>query len=205
MKIKNICLLLSVLIFAICAPVDAGEIHEAVKAGDIEKVKAMVDNDPALLYSKDELGKTPLHWAAGRDQLEIMRLLLDTYHVDVNVRNNNNGTPLHVSASQAHPDAAKILIQHNATIDARTKDNATPLHFAALKTKAGHLEVAKILIQNGADVNARMNNGATPLAMALHSGNQEMAQLLRASGAKQQGKSGSGRTTASAAMGLDSD
>jgi len=191
------------LSLVVCPFAFAGQIHEAVKNGDIATVKSLLDNDPSLLYSKDEQGKTPLHWAAGREQLEIMKLLLDTYHVNVDVRNDNNGTPLHVSAAQAHPGAAKILIEHHAQIDARAGDNATPLCYAAIKGKAGHIEVARILIENGADVNARMNNGATPLAMALYRNNTEMAQLLRANGAKQQGNQGSGTRRMPAGMDID--
>lgn len=143
------------------AVANAGEIHEAAKTGDVGRINALLDKDPRLLYAKDEEGKTPLHWADG-------------------------GTPLHVAASQAQPEAAKILIQYYALIDARTKDGSTPLHFAALKgRKPGHIEVAGILIQNGADVNARMNNGSTPLALALSRGNTEMVALLRKNGAKE--------------------
>jgi ankyrin repeat protein len=119
-----------------------------------------------------------------------MRLLLDTYHVDVNVRNKNGGTPLHVAASQAQPEALEILLQHNALVDARAKNGATPLHFAAFKRKAGHLEAARILLKHNADVNARMDNGATPLSLALRNGNNDMADLLRSYGAK--GSSGQG-------------
>jgi ankyrin repeat protein len=114
-----------------------------------------------------------------------MKVLLDTYHVDVNVRNNNNGTPLHVAASQAKPEGAKILIAHKALIDARAKDGSTPLHFAAYKRLKGHFEVAKILLENGADANAKMNNGATPLDLAESMGNTETASLLRKYGAKE--------------------
>lgn len=162
---------------------EAAEIHEAAKNGDIAKLNELLQKDPSLLYVKDEMGKTPLHWATGRTQLEAMRLLLDTYKVDVNVRNDNQGTPLHVAASQANPEGVKILLAHGADINARTKDDGTPLHFAAFKVKPGHLEALKILIENGADVNAKMKNGATPLSLAEMTGNTEAAKILRQHGA----------------------
>jgi ankyrin repeat protein len=162
----------------------AGAVHEAAKSGDIAALKALLDKDQALLYSQDELGKTPLHWATGRGQLETMKVLLDTYHVDVNVRNKNQGTPLHVAASQAQDQGALILIEHNADIEARTKDNATPLHFASFKgRKPGHIKVVKILLAHNANPNARMDNGATPLALALTRNNTQIIELLRKAGA----------------------
>ncbi|HOW35090.1 MAG TPA: ankyrin repeat domain-containing protein [Candidatus Omnitrophota bacterium] len=177
---------LAVLFFVFAAVVFAGEIHEAAKSGDIAKLRSLLDKDPALLYAKDEMGKTPLHWTVGRGQIKAMKVLLDEYHVNVDVRNDNQGTPLHVAASQAQPEAAKILIAHGATVNARTKNGSTPLHFAAYKgRKPGHIETAKILIENGADVNAKIDNGATPLSMAMSRGNNEIVALLRAHGAKE--------------------
>lgn len=180
-KILSLCVALSCL-FPLAW---AGEIHEAAKSGDIARLKNMLDQDPGLLYSQDEQGKTPLHWAVGRGQLATIKVLLDEYHVNVDVRNNNQGTPLHVAASQAQPEAAKILLAHGATVNARTKNGSTPLHFAAYKGgKAGHIEAAKILIKNGADVNARTDQGVTPMMMAVSRQNSEIIALLKAHGAK---------------------
>ena len=43
-----------------------GEIHNAVKSGDLEKIHALLTNNPDLVFSKDYGGWTPLHWAARR-------------------------------------------------------------------------------------------------------------------------------------------
>jgi ankyrin repeat protein len=188
MKSLRLIFLLALLFFP--AVLNAGEVHEAAKAGDLQKLKSLLDKDPSLLYVQDEQGKTPLHWATGRGQLAAMQVLLDTYRVDVNVRNKNNGTPVHVAASQAQPEALRILLDHNALVDARAKNGATPLHFAAFKRKPGHLEAARILLEHKADVNARMDSGATPLLLALNNGNTEMAALLRKWGAKGSGGQG---------------
>ncbi|MBU4334196.1 MAG: ankyrin repeat domain-containing protein, partial [Candidatus Omnitrophica bacterium] len=161
------------------------EIHEAAKSGDVVKLRELLDNDPSLLTTKDEIGKSPLHWAAGKNQLEIIKVLLDEYNIDVNIRNANNGTPLHVAASQANPKAAIILIEHGAEIDARTLNGSTPLHFAVFKSgRPGHIEAAKILIENGADVNAKTDEGVTPLSMAFFRNNKEVINLLKSHGAK---------------------
>ena len=46
-----------------------GEIHDATRVGDLEKVKALLKNNPELVFGKDyskeqKNGWTPLHWAA---------------------------------------------------------------------------------------------------------------------------------------------
>lgn len=157
----------------------SGEVHEAAKSGDLALLRNLLQ-DQSLLYSKDEEGKTPLHWAVGKGQLETIKVLLDEYHVKVDVTNGNEGTPLHVAASQAQPKAARMLLDRGAMVNARAKDGATPLHFACFKgRKQGHIEVARLLLQNGADVNAKMDNGATPLSVATSRGNTEILNLIK--------------------------
>jgi len=47
----------------------AGEIHDAAKAGDLNKVKKLIESDPALLDSKDDMDFTPLAYACITRQL----------------------------------------------------------------------------------------------------------------------------------------
>lgn len=169
------------------SPSWAEPVHEAAKNGDIVSLRNLLQ-DQSLLYSKDEQGKTPLHWAVGKGQLEAIRVLLDEYHVKVDVTNDNDGTPLHVAASQAQSKAAKMLLERGAMVNARAKDGATPLHFACFKgRKQGHIEVARLLLQYGADPQAVMDNGATPSSVASSRGNTEILNLLNSYARKQTG------------------
>ena len=180
--------LFSLVLILLCCSLAPGisfsePIHEAAKSGDVTLLRTLLDqdHDQSLLYSKDEQGKTPLHWAVGRGQLEVVKVLLDEYHVKIDVTNGNDGTPLHVAASQAQTKAARMLLDRGAMVNARAKDGATPLHFACFKgRKQGHVEVARMLLQNGADVNAKMDNGATPLSLATSRGNTEILNLIKA-------------------------
>jgi ankyrin repeat protein len=138
----------------------------------------------------------------GRGQPEVLKLLLDTYKADPNIRNNNGGTPLHVAASQAQPECARILIDRGADVNARTQNDSTPLHFAAFKGQSGHFAALKILVESGADVNALTDTGATPLSMAMFRQNTEIAAYLREHGAKPgTRKGGSGMTGMGAGKG----
>ncbi len=51
----------------------ADEIHDAAKQGDLEKVRALVDAEPALVAAKDQGGQTALHWAALSENLDLVR------------------------------------------------------------------------------------------------------------------------------------
>ena len=58
---------ISALVFILpaltAADLQAGEIHDAVAAGDLKMVRALLAADPRLLESKDDGGNTPLHSA----------------------------------------------------------------------------------------------------------------------------------------------
>jgi hypothetical protein len=52
---------------AVIGVLSAGQdrtIHQAVQAGDLAAVRATVEKDGSLVNAKDEMGRTPLHWAA---------------------------------------------------------------------------------------------------------------------------------------------
>jgi 26S proteasome non-ATPase regulatory subunit 10 len=177
---KTTILVIAILLWLTAFPLCAGEIHDACKAGDLAKVKALLARDPALLQSKTEEGKTPLHMATGWGQAEIVTYLLGL-GADVNAVNNNGGNPIHVAGSQNQPECARILIAHGARINARQgKTGATPLMIAVMK---GNYEVAKALVELGADVTIPMQNGITPFQLATKKGDARMVELLKSKGA----------------------
>jgi ankyrin repeat protein len=53
-----------------------GEIHDAAKRGDLEKVKALLKANPNWVSRKDPDGMTPLHKAAGAGVKDVVELLL---------------------------------------------------------------------------------------------------------------------------------
>lgn len=57
-----------------------------------------------------------------------------------------------MAAQGDHPDCAKLLIVHGATVDDVTFDNLTSLHVAA---HCGSVKVAKILLDSHSDLDAR--------------------------------------------------
>jgi ankyrin repeat protein len=80
--------------------------------------------------------------------LEFFKLteLLIELGADVEARDKDGQTPLHV-ASQAGPlDIARMLIEHGAEVSAQDKIGQTPLHLAS---QAGRLEIARMLIESG--------------------------------------------------------
>jgi tetratricopeptide (TPR) repeat protein len=77
-------------------PVFCGEIHDAVKAGDLAKVKALIKDNPKLVSSRDDFSKTPLHIAAQEGHKDVVELLL-AKGAEVNAVDFFGFTPLYLA------------------------------------------------------------------------------------------------------------
>lgn len=63
---KHLAIILSTFCLSMMQTVagqQTGDIHKAVYAGDINKVRQLIETDTSLLGSKDKDGKTPLNIA----------------------------------------------------------------------------------------------------------------------------------------------
>lgn len=182
------------------------ELFEAVRAGDLSRVKALVEANPELaVYAACILGETeqveqmiagnrslatklsedgwtPLHLAAFFGHADTARALLNKgAAVDARSTNSMQNTPLHAAAAGKHPGVAKLLIEHGAAVDARQHGGWAPIHSAAL---SGDLAMAEVLAGAGADLSARAENNQCALDLALTKGHQSMVEFLEAHGAK---------------------
>jgi len=200
-KFFTITLLLALLVLLEVNTALAGEIHDACKAGDLQKVKSLLNKNPELLQSKTKEGKSPLHMATGWKRTEIVKFLLSK-KADVKARNNNGGTPLHVAASQNSPNCAILIIAAGASPNIKVvnpgspMNGATPMHWSAFKNTP---KVAKVLLDKGANINAKTQFGGTPLHFAAARGTMEMIIFLISNKANINAKTRNGMTPLSMA------
>ena len=89
---------------------DLGRIHDAAQRGDLKTVKALLKGHPALVFSKDDVGNTPLHYAAC-GYMAVVELLLAN-QAEVNAKNKEGATPLRLAEDSGHKDVAELLRQH---------------------------------------------------------------------------------------------
>src|SRR6516162_2102744 len=104
------------------------EVIKAAKAGDTERLKALLATDSSLLEARDKDQSTPLHCAAWKGHCEIVKLLLEA-GADANARNENDHwgtTPLHAAAHANQPAIAELLIEHGADLNAEDKNGKMP-------------------------------------------------------------------------------
>ena len=101
---------------------------------------------------------------------------------DVDSRDGDHCTPLHLAASWDSLEVAQILLERGADIDSCNNKGQTPLHMACSSDYG--TEVAQLLLEHGANVNAPDNNFDTPLLAAVCMLNVDAARILLGHGAE---------------------
>ena len=84
------------------------------------------------VLSQDAQGNTPLHWACYNSSEEAINFLLSymTDIKDINIKNKDGKTPLHISVLTEKPSLIKKLIKRGADINIKDKDGKTPIDLA---------------------------------------------------------------------------
>jgi len=156
----------------------AGPIYDAVESGNTEEVKALLKDNPDLVFSKQVgagSGWTPLCIAASRNRIEIAEILLAN-KADVNAKTDDGYTPLHAAAQHGYVEMVQLLLNHKADVNATDVYGSSPLHKTAWC--CSKRDVADLLLANKADVNAKAVNGTTPLHVAAWMGHKEIVESL---------------------------
>ncbi|KAF6199146.1 hypothetical protein GE061_007171 [Apolygus lucorum] len=135
---------------------------DAAKRGNLARVQRLVT--PENINCRDTQGRnsTPLHLAAGYNNVEVAEFLLEN-GADVNAQDKGGLIPLHNASSYGHLDIAALLIKYNTVVNATDKWGFTPLHEAAQK---GRTQLSALLLAHGADPMMKNQEGQCPLEVA---------------------------------------
>ena len=134
MRCRKILVFLFCSLAAILATLTAQEIFDAVKAGDLAKVKALVEKAPGIVNSKNPGGQTILFAAVSFARLEIAEYLISN-GANVNERSNFHMTPLDVACMRSAPlTIVRLLVEKGADINFVSEYLVRPLDLA-LDTK----------------------------------------------------------------------
>ncbi|EAZ06097.1 hypothetical protein OsI_28334 [Oryza sativa Indica Group] len=138
------------------------ELLEAAASGDLRHLKRLVralDKVRGRLQEVVEAARTDggiwaLQLAAGNEQLEVCRYLVEGLRVDVNAADDEGRTPLVFAVIGENAAIVKYILDHGADPDKADDDGLTPLHSAA---GIGDCEMIEMLLAKGADIDPAVN------------------------------------------------
>ncbi len=148
----------------------------AAENGTVDMIEALLQAG-ADYNRKDSRGNTILHILSikpGYGREALLKKLASMVR-DVNIRNFDDYTPLHLAARKGNLAALRSLLDAGARIDARLPDGSTVLFFCKPV-------ISSSLIGMGADINATNNAGHTAVVHARLQGDKERLTFLKRTG-----------------------
>jgi ankyrin repeat protein len=107
----------------------------AVFLANVQRVNAMLRDNPKLVQERYARGDTALHHAARNGDQEIVEQLVGS-GADVNVTSDHTHFPLYCAAGHGHVETTLYLVEHGADLQARLGDGKTVVEW--LKQFADH-------------------------------------------------------------------
>lgn len=215
------------------APMDFGPISDgpvlmfqrdflnAVKGGELARVKELLSLDPDLVQSQDAAGVSALMLAAYkrheavatyllglRSRLSVWEaaafgvqaeLLENLRHTpdQVNAHAVDGYLPLGLAAFFGHADCVRLLLDRGAQVNAVSHNamHARPVHSAMTQAPAARaLPVLQLLLRAGAELNVGKSGGHTPLHLVVNRDECALAEMLLSCGADMELRANDGRS-----------
>ncbi len=151
-RLENLLLLCSFTLIALCMAPSAAcaPIHDAVRSGDLQRVKALLSSNSALASNVDDRGNTPLHYAAAAGFKDIAEVLIEN-GAYVNSTDKHLRTPLHLAASNGQKEIVDLLLSHQAEVNPVDDIGWTPMRTAEVRN---HPDIVELLRQHGGVLDA---------------------------------------------------
>jgi uncharacterized protein len=183
----------STVLLLSCATVAAGaevSLVDAVKAIDKATVRTLLA-DRVDVNAPQPDGTTALHWAANRDDSELVDLLVRA-GANVKAANRYGVTPLWLACMNGNAGSVELLLKAGADANTVSAEGETVLMTAA---RTGKVDAVNVLLRYGADVNAKEGwHKQTALMWAAAEGHSAVIRALVEAGADLRVRSAAGFT-----------
>lgn len=166
------------------------DLLDNIKSNNTRRVRSLLDNDSATVYSADQDDMSGLMLAASLKNEEAVKIILDkTDQGDAKVLNRGNKdgkTPMIFAAEANSPEIIKLLRKKGADPNIYDANQKTPLLIAAQNNS---LEGVRVILQDMGDTSPPANpdlsdsSGETAVLAATRNGNKEILKLLKDAGA----------------------
>lgn len=162
------------------------DLQQLQKKGAFSPQKNLFKTDFDSKWNHDEkpLGapiNLSFHWALKAQECDTERIhyLLEN-GVEIDERDENNRTPLHVVLEAAHFALAIQFIQLGASVEVADDFGNTPLHLAVIKKQ---ITIVELILKSNPNIDAATNKKMTALLLASVINDYDIAALLLNHGA----------------------
>ncbi|XP_063078941.1 ankyrin repeat domain-containing protein 6b [Engraulis encrasicolus] len=156
--------------------------------GQADNVVHLINKGATVAVTK--YGRTPLHLAAYKGHIEVVRILLKA-GCDLDIEDDGNQTALHRAAVVGNGDVIAALVQEGCALERQDKDGNTALHEVSWH---GFSQSVKLLVKAGANVHAKNKAGNTALHLACQNGHAQSTKVLLLGGSRPDSKNNVGDT-----------
>ena len=154
-------------------------VFEAAAVGHADRVREIVERDPAQASAVAPDGYSPLGLAAFFKRREVVRYLLGAGADPQPASRQGGFTPLHsavaTDAGARDIEIVRMLLERGANPNARSQSGSTPLHTVAF---TGDRESLDLLLKHGAETGIPDNAGKTASDIATERGHSAIAEAL---------------------------
>lgn len=153
-------------------------INAAVISGNVDVLLYCISNGVSV-QQRENFGWTPLHWAAFKSKVSIMKILQGADGIDPNTADDWGITPLHLAAENGSEKCLSELLKYkNLNINAIDKKGQTPLHKAA--ESGDVVNVSVLLADERVNIEIKDKKGRTAAMLAEVRGMKEAAEIIHA-------------------------
>ena len=141
-------------------------LFDAIGRGDFVTFCEIIKGNVLLINLQNSEGDTPLHLAIIKNNMDMIKVLLENDSINVNLKNHQGNTPLHLAVMKDNASIIDELLKKD-NIDVNLKNNSdnTPLQLMIQNRR--HLLVDMLLKKEELDVNLGCGAcGFTPLHLA---------------------------------------
>jgi uncharacterized protein len=157
------------------------EFHEAVAAGQLERVEHFVEKDADLVRAYSPDGFPVIALAAAFGHFPIVKYLFEMgADVTAAATNGTGYNALTGAVASGREEIAIWLLENGADANYRYGPGYTPLLTAAAN---GHLNIVKDLLAHGADIHAKANDSRNAVTIAEERKHTDVVEFLRSKGA----------------------